>query len=348
MIQRYSFLFVLPLLLLLSVIYTSKQSEQASKNNAVHTVNAVIDDESFIARFGNKPDSKTDEKLRIATHLQYVQQKLRARSTKHLSPRQKKNRSHYLDLLQEYIRIGEFPHNDGHPDARRPTFIDEDGNICAVGYLVKQTEGRALAEALNKKYKYAYIPEIEDPVFRKWAKESGFTIKELAMIQPAYDTRPPQQQNVTTNKNRLELSYGLGTTLLLSANALYITNRAENPWLFRTSKINHWFGLITGTSSIVLGALNLDNTKTRQYSYCEFAACFQTTRKQTNDLRSGVSVINIGVGLVNVVRSLHHLLRNEQPEPKQFSKTQLDATHLSTPSMPVGKSVPALKFNYRF
>lgn len=348
MIHRYSLLFVLPLLLAVSVIFKQSQTTKTSGHPSAQTVNAVIGDESFIAQFGEKPGPNVSDKLRIKTHLQYVEQKLRARSTDHLSPSQRKNRSHYLDLLREYIRAEAFPHNDGHPDARRPAFIDIDGNICAVGYLVEQTRGRAVAEALNSKYKYAFIPEIDDPIFKKWVNESGFTIKELAMIQPMYGPPPPEERVETTNSNHVERSYGIGTTLLLSANALYFTNKSENPWLFNKPQINHWFGLMSGAGSIVLGTLNLDNTQTDTDTICGFGSCWETTRKRTNDLRSGISMANIGVGLVNVVRSLHHLLRNDQPEPRQFSKTQLNVTHLSTPSMSVGESVPALKFNYRF
>ena len=46
------------------------------------------------------------------------------------------------------------------------------------------------AERINAEYKHAYVPDIDAPVLAEWAAEAGFTIRELAMIQPAYDDPP--------------------------------------------------------------------------------------------------------------------------------------------------------------
>jgi hypothetical protein len=72
-------------------------------------------------------------------------------------------------------------------DDRKPCFIDDGGNICAVGYLVEQTAGRAAAEAINARHQYDELLAMDDPTLLAWATKSGFTLTELAMIQPTYD-----------------------------------------------------------------------------------------------------------------------------------------------------------------
>src|SRR5690606_36318311 len=74
----------------------------------------------------------------IRTHLQLLEQTLRARSTEHLTTAQKANRLAALDQLNSYSKVGGFPINDEY-NYRTPIFIDKYGNFCAVGYLVKAT-----------------------------------------------------------------------------------------------------------------------------------------------------------------------------------------------------------------
>ncbi|MFY0565686.1 hypothetical protein ACN28E_17835 [Archangium lansingense] len=105
----------------------------------------------------------------------------------HLSPELRAARKMNLDRLEAYIQRGLFPQNDDHPDARRPTFIDSRGRICAVGYLVEQALGRQAAEAIAAQYKYAYIREIRSPLLTDWLPTTGLEPEEVEMIQPAYD-----------------------------------------------------------------------------------------------------------------------------------------------------------------
>ena len=81
----------------------------------------------------------------------------------HLAPLQQKNRAALLDHLQRYRLAGRFPQNHDYPDQRKPCFIDRDGHICAVGYLVEQSAGRAMANQINERYQYAKIFEMDMP-----------------------------------------------------------------------------------------------------------------------------------------------------------------------------------------
>ncbi len=147
-----------------------------------HSVNAVIGDVSFVNKFGFAPDNKTNETLRLTTHLEYVEKKLRKADVSHLSSELKEKRFQLLNYLREYIEAESYPKNYHHPNKRQSVFIDINGNICAVGYLVERSVDRQTAEKINKDYKFSSIFEIDNSFFEEWISESGFTKKELAMI----------------------------------------------------------------------------------------------------------------------------------------------------------------------
>lgn len=158
---------------------------------AAEPINAVIGDASFAHAFGDaRPAAFADETLRITTHLAYVETLLRQRDTSALSPAQQQARAANLDRLRAYREAGVFPRNHDFPDRRRPCFIDRDGRICAVGYLVEQSAGRALAEAINARFQYALLAEMDDEALRAWAARSGLSLLELATIQPGYGPYP--------------------------------------------------------------------------------------------------------------------------------------------------------------
>ncbi len=65
-----------------------------------------------------------NELERIQTHLDYVEQLLRAAETLNLDKNQQTKRSFILDLLHEYWLGGKFPTNRDYPHERRPCFIN--------------------------------------------------------------------------------------------------------------------------------------------------------------------------------------------------------------------------------
>lgn len=175
-------LFILLFTPLFSLANTLPITEVVTTDDAI---NAVIGDLSFVEKFGRMPGVEDSESLRIRTHLEYVEKQLRKAGQSHLSKEQICARENLLNLLQEYWQAGEFPQNCYYP-GRRPVFIDEQENICAVGYLVQQSAGNDLAEQINTRYKYAYLPEMKDAALAKWVADAGLSPRECAMIQPAY------------------------------------------------------------------------------------------------------------------------------------------------------------------
>jgi len=123
--------------------------------------------------------------------LEYVEKFLREKNTNGLTKELKMKRVQLLDLLHNYWVSGIFPSNYDYPGIRIPCFIDKDGKICAVGYLIEKTAGIQIAEHINSKHKYQKILEMNDPLVNSWVTTSGLTLGECATIQPDYGPIQP-------------------------------------------------------------------------------------------------------------------------------------------------------------
>ncbi len=155
------------------------------------SVNLVLGDSSWLATKGEWPNALALEKERITTHLNYVIKRLKKSAVADSLTAQ---RSHMIALLEQYAEQQQFPSNRAFPDERRPCFIDENGNICAVGYLVQQTAGADEARRINRKYQHEYIRNMKDEGLLAWQKNSGLSLRELEMIQPAYGSPGPARK----------------------------------------------------------------------------------------------------------------------------------------------------------
>lgn len=147
--------------------------------------NHHLGDDSFIAAFGRVPDAGDSEKLRMRTHLTYVHDLLAARAP--TAPELASRRGQLLGYLDDYIALGITPANTYVP-WRSPVFIDEGGAICAVGYLIERSVGRALPDKIAREHRTWFLEDIAaaESEVRAWIAGSGLTLTELASIQPAY------------------------------------------------------------------------------------------------------------------------------------------------------------------
>jgi hypothetical protein len=147
--------------------------------------NHHLGDDSFVARFGRAPTPADPEPLRMRVHLQYVRELLGSRPA--TRPALAERRATLLGYLDDYIAKGTTPLNSYVP-YRNPVFIDRDGTICAVGYLIERSEGRALAETVAGTHRLDYLEDIAAsmPEVASWVAASGLTLDELASIQPGY------------------------------------------------------------------------------------------------------------------------------------------------------------------
>lgn len=268
-------------------------------NEIEQTVNAVIGDISYIQTFGHQPTKETDETTRIQTHLKYVEKLLRNKVISSLTAKQKENRKKMLDLLNEYWTAGVFPKNFDYPDQRIPCFIDKNGNICAVGYLIEQTASRQVAEEINSKFKYEYLLAMNDPKIDSWVQASGLTKEECAMIQPAYGPAPKD--------NYISPSYGISSSLIGGLNLSLNTINGIQTSKGANSMTAPILGLITGAGQITLGALNYPKEQMSMNGIL------------VNESQRNLSLINIGLGTSTLILSSWNLITNRKPKEKTLS-----------------------------
>jgi hypothetical protein len=164
------------------------------QEEALHSAgtNLVLGDSSYEGWTGRAMPKNISEQERVRTHLAYVEQTLRLAPTDHLDEAGRRARHENLDRLRGYWVAGQFPHNDGHPDERRPVFVDDQGAVCAVGHLIAQDLGREAIEPIARGEKYDFIDQVDHPALARWQQTSGLSMRELAMIQPSYGWREPR------------------------------------------------------------------------------------------------------------------------------------------------------------
>lgn len=256
-------------------------------------INPILHDESFVSYFGIAPDATTNEQLRIQAHLYYVETLLRNSSATHLTATQQKNRLSILNLLHHYADAGIFPTNKDYPGERKPCFIDAEGNICAVGYLIEQTKGRTVAEEINKTHQYDYLLNMNEAVIENWANEYGLTLNECAMIQPTYGGIP----NYPVTNAEIKTGYGISSGVAIGGNvAVNIFNLSKG----KSSKTLACIGLFTGTTQLVLGITNIKKPETiYQVNGGEKTTVY---RKQNN-----LSYANIALGTTTIITSAINL-----------------------------------------
>lgn len=122
---------------------------------------------------------------KIKLHLLETIKYLQSRSTDNLCRSQLQNRYYAINELERYANQEVFPINE-HAPYKTPVFIDNYGTHCAVGYLMKQSGAAALAQTIKENENLAYVFDIKTEGVAEWAASNGFTLNELALIQPSY------------------------------------------------------------------------------------------------------------------------------------------------------------------
>lgn len=121
----------------------------------------------------------------VRLHLEWTEKLLRSEAPEGLSAAQQARRAELLDALNGYMRAGRYPQNTRY-SWRTPIFIDDNDVFCAVGFLMKTTGEEAFCRNVRETNNLVYVREIESPAFFEWAETNGFSVPELALIQPAY------------------------------------------------------------------------------------------------------------------------------------------------------------------
>lgn len=148
----------------------------------------------------------------VIEHLMRVVDVLRAESPAGLPDEVLARRLDLLDVLEQYAWAGEHPRHHGPSPAgarrvvpprrfeggraERPRFIDDSGSHCAVGYLIA-VDDPALALAVDAADPFGFVLEMDLPQLGVWAEAHGFTLEELAWIQPNYEVSAPACEDLT-------------------------------------------------------------------------------------------------------------------------------------------------------
>jgi hypothetical protein len=279
------------------------------------TVNPIVGDASYIARFGHRPTANTSDFERIQTHLAYAEQLLRQHTPAGLPTSQLQRRAHLLDLLHTYWQAGVFPRNEAPDGQRHPCFIDRAGRICAVGYLVEQTAGRAAAERINQKFQYSELLAMHDPALSLWVGGSGLSLAECALIQPTYG---PIYVPVASG-NSIPTGYGTASAVLgglnLSAIALNSSEAGH--------QAGRWLPLLTmasGTTQLIVGATRFPDAPPSSYNGTAL----------TNESQKILSFANIGVGTATLLFGTWNLLH------RPATTSQLPRTSWNVGPAPAG------------
>ena len=269
-------------------------------------VNAVAGDASYVARFGEAPTAATPDAVRIQAHLAYAEQQLRQRTPTGLPAAQRQRRAQLLDLLHSYWQAGVFPRNASPDGQRRPCFIDGVGRLCAVGYLVEQTAGRATAEHINQHFQYAEIGQMHDAALSRWVAGSGLSVADCALIQPTY--QPYQRPETLSN------GYATSSALLggLNLTAIALNRSAAGP------QTGRWLPLLTMATGTTQAIVGLGNFPGGDNYYPE------------GDARRYVSIANVGVGTATLLFGTWSLLH------RGAASSQLPRTSWNVGPAPAG------------
>ena len=192
--------------------------------------NHHLGDDSFLAQYGRAPAGSDGESRRMHAHLVYVRGELGRKAA--TRPELSAKRAELLGYLDDYIAKGITPVNTRLP-WRSPVFIDESGNVCAVGYLIERSVGRPLSERIAREHRYDFLEDIADalPEVRAWAKGSGFTLDELARIQPGY-LEPVVESWHRWNLSELKVAEGAyaDTTEGGETHGAFVDRRMDGVW----------------------------------------------------------------------------------------------------------------------
>ncbi len=179
------------LLLVFSVLGCTEKPAPITESTVSYELNPILGNAALEA-IPEGERSVLGEVDKVRAHLSYVHQLLVDASAGYPEDVRQK-RFEVLALLEDYIEAEQFPMNEKY-EGRRPCFIDENGTYCAVGHLVKETAGASLAALINAYHQYDYICDMDIAALADWIATSGFTLDEIAMIQPTYDWELQERQ----------------------------------------------------------------------------------------------------------------------------------------------------------
>lgn len=95
-------------------------------------------------------------------------------------------RDQNIARLTAYRDRGVFPLNEGQNTEGAPIFVDNHDTACAVGHLMRESGWEHEVELIATTNLLVYVTDIRSGPLVNWVLQSGLTLGEAALIQPAY------------------------------------------------------------------------------------------------------------------------------------------------------------------
>ena len=146
-------------------------------------VDEVLGEGGFNLVYPVVPGNGIPHQTQITHRLIALEMLLRQRDVTSWPAGLRAERARNLDRLHQYRLAASYPRNYDRPSELLPCFIDRDGRICAVGYLVEQSAGHGFAEKINARHQYETIAQMHEPELDRWIARSGLTRAEVETIQ---------------------------------------------------------------------------------------------------------------------------------------------------------------------
>jgi hypothetical protein len=290
--------------LLLGLSLTACQPQSATPV-ATDQVNVLVGNAGYVAATGHAATTATNDDDRVQAHLAYAERELRQRPATGLSPALAKRRAQVLDLLHDYWVAGVFPRNYDYPGERKACFIDRDGRLCAVGFLVAKTAGLPVAQAINQAHQYDLIADMRTPALVDWVRTSGLSKAECALIQPTYGGLI--NPGPTTVEVPVPRSYAVGSAIWGGVNVMLGAANATQFNQPTPGRRAAYAGVLSGAGQVMLGALRLRDDVAANYSDFMYSP-----RTKSYAAERTVSYLNIGAGTATLALSAWNLFSHRK------------------------------------
>lgn len=193
---------------------------------------------------------------RLRAQLARVEHRLRARTPAGFSTDELQNRRRVLQDLRRYRNRGIFPVNTDFPDRRVPYFVDRNGTLCALAYLIWESGHRNLVAEVVATNNNGRVRELaSNPRLQHWLQEHGLTVGEASMIQPAYRGDGCLACDVDKVDTGFVIASVLGSGLSVWSG---LSNRSDLMTDGARSTATGILGGLAGGATAVLGATRFD------------------------------------------------------------------------------------------
>ena len=104
-----------------------------------------------------------------------------------LTRAQRERRAANIAVLGEYRARGHYPRNTEFPGRRVPYFMDSEGTLCALPYLMARSGERDLVVRVAATHNNSYVGDLAgEPELLRWLEREGLTLEDAARIQPMH------------------------------------------------------------------------------------------------------------------------------------------------------------------